>query len=67
VAIAWSARQRLRRIRSRLQRRGKRTTLIDVAVGRELAGFSWSIPHDLHLAFEQRHLWRSRLIRSQPV
>lgn len=43
VAIAWSAQRRLHRVWSRLQRRGKRRTLIAVAVARELAGFSWSI------------------------
>jgi transposase len=43
VAIAWSAQRRLHRVWSRLQRRGKRSTLITVAVARELAGFCWSI------------------------
>jgi transposase len=43
VAIAWSAQRRLHRVWSRMQRRGKRSTLITVAVARELAGFCWSI------------------------
>jgi transposase len=43
VAIAWSAQRRLHRVWSRMQRRGKRRTLIAVAVARELAGFCWSI------------------------
>lgn len=43
VAIAWSAQRRLHRVWSRMQRRAKRRTLIAVAVGRELAGFCWSI------------------------
>jgi transposase len=43
VAIGWSAQRRLHRVWSRMQRRGKRSTLITVAVARELAGFCWSI------------------------
>jgi transposase len=43
VAIAWSAQRRLHRVWSRMQRRGKRRTLIAVAVARELAGFCWAI------------------------
>lgn len=43
VAIAWSAQRRLHRVWSRMQRRGKRRTLIAVAVARELTGFCWSI------------------------
>jgi len=43
VAIAWSAQRRLHRVWWRMQRRGKRSTLITVAVARELAGFCWSI------------------------
>jgi transposase len=43
VAIAWSAQRRLHRVWSRMQRRRKRSTLITVAVARELAGFCWSI------------------------
>jgi transposase len=43
VAIAWSAQRRLHRVWSRMQRRGKRRTLIAVATARELAGFCWSI------------------------
>lgn len=43
VAISWSAQRRLHRVWSRMQRRGKRRTLIAVAVARELAGFCWSI------------------------
>jgi transposase len=43
VAIAWSAQRRLHRVWSRMQRKGKRRTLIAVATARELAGFCWSI------------------------
>jgi transposase len=43
VAIAWSAQRRLHRVWSRMRRRGKRSTVITVAVARELAGFCWSI------------------------
>jgi transposase len=43
VAIAWSAQRRLHRVWSRMQRRGKRRTLIAVAAARELAGFCWAI------------------------
>jgi transposase len=43
VAIGWSAQRRLHRVWSRMQRRGKRRTLIAVATARELAGFCWSI------------------------
>jgi transposase len=43
VAIAWSAQRRLHRVWSRMQRRGKRSTVITVAVARELAGFCWTI------------------------
>ena len=43
TAIAWSAQRRLYRTWSRMERRGKRRTLIAVAVARELAGFCWSI------------------------
>lgn len=43
VAIAWSAQRRLHRVWSQMQRRGKRRTLIAVAVARELSGFCWSV------------------------
>jgi transposase len=44
VAIAWKAQQRLGRTWRRLaQERGKRRTLVAVAVARELAGFVWAI------------------------
>jgi transposase len=43
VAIAWSAQRRLHQVWSRMRRRGKRSTVINVAVARELAGFCWSI------------------------
>jgi transposase len=43
VAISWSAQQRLHRTWRRLERRGKRRTLVAVAVARELAGFCWAI------------------------
>jgi transposase len=43
VAIAWSAQRRLHRVWLRMRRRGKRSTVVTVAVARELAGFCWSI------------------------
>jgi transposase len=44
VAISWKAQQRLGRTWRRLaQERGKRRTLVAVAVARELAGFVWAI------------------------
>jgi transposase len=43
VAISWSAQQRLHHTWRRMERRGKRRTLIAVAVARELAGFCWAI------------------------
>jgi transposase len=44
TATAWKAQQRLYRIWRRLeQQRGKRKTIIAVAVARELAGFCWAL------------------------
>jgi transposase len=44
VAIAWKAQQRLHRTWRRLdEKRGKRRTVVAVAVARELAGFCWAI------------------------
>ena len=44
VAISWKAQQRLHRTWQRLDHdRGKRRTVVAVAVARELAGFCWSI------------------------
>jgi transposase len=43
VAISWSAQRRLHRLWGRMERRGKRRTLIAVAAARELAGFCWAI------------------------
>jgi transposase len=44
VAISWKAQQRLHRTWQRLDHdRGKRRTIVAVAVARELAGFCWSI------------------------
>ena len=43
TAVAWSAQRRLHRTYSRMKRRNKRSTLITVAVARELAGFCWAI------------------------
>ena len=44
LAIAWKAQQRLHRTWQRLDgARGKRRTLVAVAVARELAGFCWAI------------------------
>jgi transposase len=44
LAIAWQAQQRLGRTWRRLaEERGKRRTLVAVAVARELAGFCWAV------------------------
>jgi transposase len=43
VAVSWSAQQRLHRTWERLRARGKRPTVVAVAVARELAGFCWAI------------------------
>ena len=44
LAIAWQAQQRLHRIWRRLDaERGKRRTIVAVAVARELAGFCWAL------------------------
>jgi transposase len=51
IAIAWKAQQRLYRVWRQLeQKRGKRRTLVAVAVARQLAGFCWAIvTHDPEL------------------
>ncbi len=44
LAIAWHAQQRLYHVWRRLDdQRGKRRTIVAVAVARELAGFCWSL------------------------
>jgi transposase len=44
IAISWHAQQRLHRTWQRLDaERGKRRTIVAVAVARELAGFCWAI------------------------
>jgi transposase len=44
LAISWQAQQRLYRVWQRLDgERGKRRTIVAVAVARELAGFCWAI------------------------
>jgi transposase len=43
IAIAWKAQQRLHWIWRRLEQRGKRKTIVAVAVARQLAGFCWAI------------------------
>jgi transposase len=44
IAIAWKAQQRLHRVWRRLDgERGKRRTIVAVAVARELAGFCWAL------------------------
>jgi transposase len=46
VAISWQAQQRLHRVWTRLcDERGKRSTIVAVAVARELAGFCWALAH----------------------
>jgi transposase len=50
VAISWKAQQRLHQLWRRLDtKRGKRKTIVAVAVARHLAGFCWAIvttPHE---------------------
>jgi transposase len=48
IAIAWKAQQRLHRVWRQLDaKRGKRRTVVAVAVARQLAGFCWAIAcHD---------------------
>jgi transposase len=44
IAISWQAQQRLHRVWRRLaEQRGKRRTIVAVAVARELAGFCWAL------------------------
>jgi transposase len=46
VQISWQAQQRLHRVWRRLaEERGKRRTIVAVAVARELAGFCWALTH----------------------
>ena len=44
IAIAWKAQQRLHDVWRHLDsKRGKRRTIVAVAVARQLAGFCWAI------------------------
>src|SRR5512132_1008660 len=44
VAISWQAQRRLHHLWRRLaDKRGKRRTIVAVAVARELAGFCWAL------------------------
>jgi transposase len=44
IAISWQAQLRLHRLWRRLDlERGKRRTIVAVAVARELAGFCWAL------------------------
>jgi transposase len=44
VAISWQAQRRLHQVWQRLaEKRGKRRTIVAVAVARELAGFCWAL------------------------
>ena len=44
IAISWQAQRRLHRVWQRLvEQRGKRRTIVAVAVARELAGFCWAL------------------------
>ena len=43
VAVSWTAQKRLHHTWARLEKRGKRRTIIAVAAARELAGFVWAI------------------------
>jgi transposase len=55
IAISWKAQQRLHRLWRRLDvERGKRKTLVAVAIARHLAGFCWAIVCHHHES-EQSH------------
>ena len=55
IAISWKAQQRLHRLWRRLDlERGKRRTLVAVAIARHLAGFCWAIVCQ-HDGAEQPH------------
>jgi transposase len=44
IAISWQAQRRLHHVWRRLaDERGKRRTIVAVAVARELAGFCWAL------------------------
>jgi hypothetical protein len=44
IEIAWQAQRRLHRVWQRLDtKRGKRRTIVAVAVARELSGFCWAL------------------------
>jgi transposase len=44
IAISWQAQRRLHNVWQRLaETRGKRRTIVAVAVARELAGFCWAL------------------------
>jgi transposase len=44
IAISWQAQRRLHHVWHRLaEERGKRRTIVAVAVARELAGFCWAL------------------------
>jgi transposase len=43
IKISWDCQRRLHRTWWRLERRGKRRTVVAVAVARELAGFCWAV------------------------
>jgi transposase len=46
IAISWQAQRRLHHLWRRLaDQRGKRRTIVAVAVARELAGFCWALAH----------------------
>ncbi len=51
IAIAWKAQQRLHHVWRQLDsKRGKRRTIVAVAVARQLAAFCWAIvTHDREL------------------
>ena len=63
IAISWQAQQRLFRVWRRLDgERGKRRTIVAVAVARELAGFCWALarhaaPTDMEVAVSSGRRW----------
>jgi transposase len=56
IAIAWKAQQRLHHVWRRLDlKRGKRRTVVAVAVARQLAGFCWAIVNYNEQTFKPLH------------
>ena len=48
--VAWKAQERLCRRYRKLARAGKSSTVVTIAIARELAGFAWAIAKHVQLA-----------------